>query len=98
MHQCPCCAAADPDSGRLCWLTTVSTQIAREAGLVCTQDIEDITTVAYAGLLDGPGPEGLTQHRLLEVCRQELIIWAWEQGTEGRSLPLDQRPPRGLIR
>lgn len=61
MHQCPCCAAAVPDSSRLCWLTAVSTQIAREAGLVCTPDIEDITTVAYAGLLDSPTTEELTQ-------------------------------------
>lgn len=88
--------ASDPDhagdaafSARqpIVWITTIADQIAHEAGIARTADIEDLVILAYVGLLDSPNPKDLAQHRLLDRCRQQLVTWAWEEGQHDEVLP-----------
>jgi hypothetical protein len=89
---------ADSEDGRtrLRWLADTAEQIAVEAGLQLTADIVDLGTIAYVGLLDTPTENDLTRNRLLQRCRHNLIIWAWEQGNH--DLPLLRRATQDGIR
>ena len=69
------------------WVVAVADQIAREASLDRTADIEDLVIIAYLGLLDSPQSGDLTHAQLLARCRRELITWAWEQGTLQEARP-----------
>jgi len=75
------------DRQPLRWIVAMADQIAREAGLDQTADIEDLVIIAYLGLLDSPHSGDLTHARLLARCRRELITWAWEQGTLQEAIP-----------
>jgi hypothetical protein len=76
------------DRQPLRWITAVADQVADEAGLARTADIDDLVIIAYAGLLDSPDPQDLCPTRLLERCRRNLIVWAWEQGTQEETIPI----------
>lgn len=78
---------ARTDAGPIAMITDVARQIAGEAGLACTSEIQNLVIIGYLGLLDSPPPEPVDQDRLLENARHNLIIWAWEQGIEHESLP-----------
>jgi hypothetical protein len=78
---------ATTTDSRLHWLVSVAHQIANEAGLDCTANIEDLVAITYVGLLDSPLPNQITHERLLERSRQQLTIWAWEQGQYGEPFP-----------
>lgn len=80
------------ESRRLSWMITVADQLADEAGLQRLDDIDDIVAIAYVGLLNSPPPENLSYHRLLELSRHQLLIWAWEQGGNSSPLPLATQP------
>jgi hypothetical protein len=84
-HQDPQALFADRQPIR--WIVSVADQIAREASLDRTADIEDLVIIAYLGLLDSPHAGDLTHARLLTRCRRELITWAWEQGTLQEARP-----------
>jgi hypothetical protein len=77
--------------GPLRWITAVADQVAEEAGLARTADIEDLVIIAYVGLLDSPDPQALCPTRLLERCRQDLIVWAWELGAQEETIPIMAR-------
>lgn len=62
------------------WINAVADQVALEASLVRTADIEDLVIIAYVGLLDSPDSDCLSQDHLLRRCRRQLVAWAWEQG------------------
>jgi hypothetical protein len=85
VHQDPQALFADRQPIR--WVVAVADQIAREASLDRTVDIEDLVIIAYVGLLDSPHAGDLTHARLLARCRRELITWAWEQGTLQEARP-----------
>lgn len=82
------CGQATTSASRLHWLVSVAHQIADEAGLDCTTSIEDLVAITYVGLLDSPLPDQITLERLLERSRQQLTIWAWEQGQYGEPIPV----------
>ena len=69
-------------------ISSVAHQIAHEAGLTWSPDIEDLVILSYVGLLDSPPPEPPNQERLLHRSRKHLIVWAWEQGRESQPLPI----------
>ena len=85
VHQDPRALFADRQPIR--WIVGVADQIAREASLDRTADIEDLVIIAYLGLLDSPQSGDLTHAQLLARCRRELITWAWEQGTLQEARP-----------
>lgn len=76
------------DRQPLRWITAVADQVAAEAGLARTADIDDLVIIAYIGLLDSPDPEDLCPTRLLERCRRGLTVWVWEQGTQEQEIPM----------
>lgn len=76
-----------PGAGRLGWLIEVARQITDETGLDLSDDIEDLVVIAYVGLLDSPPPAKLTRDSLLQRCRRDLVVWAWEQGDHDQPLP-----------
>ena len=84
----------DPDSTTISdhqpitWITEAADQISREAGLTRTPDIEDLVITVYLGLLDSPQHQDLREKKLLDRCRRQLIIWAWEQGKYDENLPV----------
>lgn len=87
------------DSGpsRLSWLASVAAEICSDARLLLTADIEDLVAITFAGLLDTPAAEPMTRNHLLHRCRENLLIWAWEQGALGEQLPRTttvQSPPQ----
>jgi hypothetical protein len=75
-------------SGPISMINSVARQITAEAGLKCVSDLQDLVIIAYVGLLDSPPPDPVNRNDLLERSRHDLIIWAWEQGTYGDSLPV----------
>jgi hypothetical protein len=68
-------------------ITSVAQQITDDTGLTCTHEIQDLVIITYVGLLDSPPPDRPSTEHLLNQCRRNLIIWAWEQGCDGQDLP-----------
>ena len=87
-------APAFSDRQPLRWIAAVADQVADEAGLERTADIDDLVIIAYVGLLDSSDPEDLCPTRLLERCRRGLTVWVWEQGTQEQNIPM-MACPRG---
>ena len=79
--------AAFSDRQPVTWINAVAHQVAHEASLVRTPDIEDLVIIAYVGLLDSPDPGAVDQDHLLTRCRQQLVTWAWEQGNADEPVP-----------
>lgn len=71
----------------IAWITTVVRTLVHETRLASSADIEDLVIISYVGLLDCPDPDVLTQEHLLERCRQQLVVWAWEQGKADEPVP-----------
>lgn len=69
------------DSGPISMIRSVAEQVAGEAGLVCTTDIQDLVIIAYLGLLVCRAPVLVDRDQLLEGARRQLTIWGWAQGT-----------------
>ena len=76
----------------IAWITAVADQISRESGLTGGPDIEDLVINSYLALLDSPSPSDVSERHLLDRCRRQLIVWAWEQGQYDEPLPMNATP------
>lgn len=76
-----------PDRQPIVWRNAAANQVAHEASLVRTADIEDLVIIAHVGLLDSAESEAVSQDHLLQRCRQQLAAWAWEQGNADVPIP-----------
>jgi len=76
----------------IAWITAVADQISRESGLTRGPDIEDLVITSYLASLDSPSPSDVTERHLLDRCRRQLIVWAWEQGQYDEPLPMNGTP------
>lgn len=81
------------DGHRLDRLARTARQVADELGLRCVDEIEDLTVTIYATFLNGPPRAQPWTEWVARELRRQLVIWAWEEGQEGGSLPLACQSP-----
>lgn len=75
-------ARRQPTTGRLDWLEPIAAQVAEEAGVPYGEHIENITIMAFEGLLNDPATAGsVSYHALLDRTRHNAAIWARENGS-----------------
>lgn len=75
-------ATREPPKGRLNWLQPIAAQVAEETGIPYGEHIENITIMAFEGLLNDPATAGsVSYYALLDRTRHNAAIWARENGS-----------------
>ena len=81
------------DGHRLDQLSRIAREVANALGLRCIDEIEDLTVTVYAAFLNGPPRAEPWTEWVARDLRRQLVIWAWEEGQDGGSLPLACQAP-----
>lgn len=89
-------AADEIDSlGPIEGLQRIARDVADDVGLLYVEDIQKLAMIVYVAVLNGPPERQPIAQVIAQKLRRQLVIWAWEEGQNGGTLPFAEESQAG---